>query len=113
MKKTILLLVVMLFISLGLSAGTLPSDNISFGRALQHCFSTGSYITWLVICGVIFTGGLVYLVKETKKKGWTVGKQVILFVLAAILLTSFLYRPAEVAANTTNEQADRGVYIGY
>ena len=112
MKKSILLTVTLL-LSVTLMAGNLPNENISLGRAFSHCFSTSSYVWWLVATLVTFISGVVYLVSKNKKEGWSLGSQLLLFVLSAALLSSILYRPLEVSANTTNEQADRGVYIGY
>jgi len=41
------------------------------------------------------------------------GRTIVLFVLMALLMTALMVRPSEVAANTTVEQAARGVFIGY
>jgi hypothetical protein len=38
---------------------------------------------------------------------------VLLFLLLAALLMAWLYRPSDIAWNTTVEQAARGVWIGY
>ena len=88
-------------------------DNISILEAFKHCASTGSYWIWLVIGVVIFIGGSIGLKKSYDKEGWSTGKNYILFALIALLLSSILARPADIAANTTKEQAARGVYIGY
>jgi hypothetical protein len=89
------------------------NENISILEAFKHCASTGSYWLWIAIAVVIFIGGFIGLKKSYDKEGWSTGKNFVLFVLIALLLSSILARPADIAANTTKEQAARGVYIGY
>ena len=89
------------------------NENISILEAFKHCASTGSYWLWIAIAVVIFIGGGIGLKKSYDKEGWSTGKNFVLFVLIALLLSSILATPADIAANTTKEQAARGVYIGY
>lgn len=89
------------------------NENISLGEAFKHCASTGSYWLWLAIALVIFIGGCIGLKKSYDNDGWSTGKNFVLFVLIGILISAILLRPADIAANTTKEQAARGVYIGY
>ena len=89
------------------------NENISLLEAFKHCASTGSYWLWLAISVVIFIGGCVGLKKSYDKDGWSTGKNYVLFVLIALLLSAILLRPTSISANTTKEQAARGVYIGY
>lgn len=111
MKKLIpFLLLAVLFTSCG-SAGSNPSDYISWGEAFNHVSKSFSYWLWIIISGGA-VGTYVFIVSKSKD-GWNAGKTVILFVLLALLLTSIMVRPSEVAANTTVEQAARGVFIGY
>jgi hypothetical protein len=89
------------------------NENISILEAFKHCASTGSYWLWLAISVVIFIGGSIGLKKAYDKEGWSTLKSFVLFVLLGVLLSGILARPADIAANTTKEQAARGVYIGY
>lgn len=86
---------------------------ISLSRAFAWCLSTSSYNTWLVISIVTFAAGLYFLIKYTKKNGGGIGVGIAVAVLAIILLAGIFLRPVDIALNTTSEQADRGVYIGY
>ena len=88
-------------------------ENISLLEAFKHCAQSGSYWLWIVIATIIFIGGCVGLKKSYDKDGWSTGKNYVLFALLAILLSAIFFRPTDIAANTTKEQAARGVYIGY
>jgi tryptophan-rich sensory protein len=88
-------------------------ENISFLEALKHCATTGSYWLWLIVGIVIFVAGVISLKVSYEKEGWSSGKSGISLLLIAILLAAFAYRPSEISANTTKDQAARGVYIGY
>lgn len=90
--------------------------NISFGQALAHCAGTSSYwwgiIIVLIIAGILIGGVIFY----EKKKGVEVsqlGKIIGAFAIVVAIAIAVLGRPVNVAANTTQEQAARGVYIGY
>jgi hypothetical protein len=114
MKKFMFLTGLLMFVSLFVFAGNLPTDSISFGRAWSHCLGTTSYLVWLVLgVGVSAFGGWKLWKDYDKNQSWTVGHQLAVFAILIILALSILYRPSEIAANTTNEQADRGVFIGY
>ena len=89
------------------------NENISILEAFKHCADTGSYWLWLAIAIIITIGGCIGLKKSYDKDGWSTGKNFALFVIVALLLFAILYRPAEIAANTTKEQAARDVFIGY
>lgn len=96
------------------NGGQLPTDNISFGAAFAHVAASFSYWAWVIVAGLA-AGVIIYRMVRNYRTSqeWTAGHSVILFFVMALLLFTILYRPTEVAANTTNEQAARGVYIGY
>lgn len=109
MKKLLLFSIcAILLMSCG-GAGVDPSDNITFGQAFSKVSRSFSYWLWIVIAClplVVYLGITLWgKVEEFKLP--------ILFVLVAVLLIAIFMRPCEVAANTTVEQAARGVYIGY
>ncbi len=87
--------------------------TISFGQALAHCASTGSYWFWIAIAVVALVIGFILIKKSLKTSDWQTGHSLAVGGLILILLLAVLMRPAEVAANTTEDQAARGVYIGY
>jgi hypothetical protein len=89
------------------------NEYITLGEAFNHCFGTTSYWVYLALGVLIFLVGILGLKKSYDKEGWGTGKSFVLFLLLGILLTSILLRPTDIAANTTKEQAVRGVYIGY
>lgn len=90
-----------------------PSDNISFGQAFHYCTTLGGYWGWIVAAGLIAAiGGFLLYRKYQRDQDWSKGMSGVLFVLVGLILAAFLYLPAEIAANTTVEQAIRGVYIG-
>lgn len=89
------------------------NENITLLEAMKHCAGTASYWLWIAIAVIVFVGGGIGLKKSYDRDGWSAGKNFALFAILAILLSAILLRPAEIAANTTKEQAARGVYIGY
>lgn len=90
-----------------------PNANISLGRAFKKCWSTKSYKLWLFIGVIASVVGEVVLIINSQSNGWQSLHQYGTFVLGGLFLAVILVRPCEIAANTTNEQADRDVYIGY
>ena len=88
-------------------------ENISILEAFKHCASTGSYWLWLAIGVIIFIGGSIGLKKAYDKEGWSTIKSFVLCILVGVLLSAILARPADIAANTTKEQAAKGIFIGY
>lgn len=91
---------------------SLPTDNISFGQAFSYCSTLTGYWVWVIIAVAAAIGIGIYLYKNYQKtQEWSGGKGVILMVCLALILCSILIPPANVAANTTVEQAARGVYI--
>lgn len=89
-------------------------EYISLSEAFAHVAQSASYWVWLIIALAIL--GAVCLVCVRKyKDGELDGSQVAKYVLLALIAFTFalLFRPVEVANNTTKEQAARGVYIGY
>lgn len=89
-----------------------PTDNISFGQAWGYAATFGSYWLWLVLallgCGA---AGWFLQRNYSKSQNWSGGQTAIVVVLLALFLAALLATPASIAANTTVEQAARGVYI--
>jgi hypothetical protein len=85
--------------------------NISFGRAFKYALTKKSYVVSLVIFSILGIGAIIggfLLYKSTDNAVFGV---IGLAIGLVSILTSLLAKPASVAANTTEEQADRGVYI--
>jgi heme/copper-type cytochrome/quinol oxidase subunit 2 len=88
--------------------------TISFGQALAHCAGTTSYWVGIIIVLLVIAAAITIVWRVQRKYEVNPYAKVIgAFVLAAALLVAILGRPANIAANTTQEQAARGVYIGY
>jgi formate-dependent nitrite reductase membrane component NrfD len=90
--------------------------NISFGQALHYCAGTSSY--WWGIVIVLFIAAILVaaVIYYQNKKGVEVNpvaKVIGAFAIVVAIFIAVLGRPANIAANTTQEQAARGVYIGY
>lgn len=111
-RVLIFLLISTLFIA-SCKDGTQPNDNISFGHAFRYCTSLFWYWFWVVIAVVLGGGGIYFGLWRNyqKKQDWSGGHSVVLFIIVALIFAAFLATPASVAANTTVEQAARGVYI--
>jgi len=90
--------------------------NISFGQALAHCAGTSSYWWGIIIVLIVAAALVAGVILYEKKKGvevYPLVKIIGAFAIVVALAISILGRPANLAANTTQEQAARGVYIGY
>ena len=113
MKKLILfMLSAVLLMSCG-GASQKPSDNISFGQAFSHVSQSFTYWLFSILTTLAVIVFFPLAIKANKKgvSGQALG--VVAFVLMVLCAFAWLFRPAEVAANTTVEQALRGIYIGY
>lgn len=88
-------------------------ENITFWEALSYCATTPSYWVWLVAILTVSGFTVRWLLKSNEEEGWSVGKTVLLAICLGAVLSAFLLRPLQISANTTKEQASRGVYIGY
>lgn len=89
-------------------------ENISLFTAWGHVASTASYWVWLLIATAISTIIFAMVIKSVKKSSeFTIDKIFFLLIGVAIFLFALLMRPCEVAANTTKDQAARGIFIGY
>lgn len=104
MKKLIYLLPLILLFSCG---GNNPSDEIGLTAGFAHVSQSLGYWVWVIVAAVIAAAFVIYCVKEQFWNGW------VALGIAALLLIAIFYRPVEVGVNTTNEQAQRGVFIGY
>lgn len=113
LKDIIIGMVLILFFG-SCGVNTNPSDNITFGQAFSHCASTLSYWLWLIPLGIVMLTGWYFTWRAySNDQEWTTGKTLICFGLFALFMVSLFMMPAEIAANTTVEQAARGVFIGY
>lgn len=87
------------------------NKTISLGHAFAHCSSTFSYWFFIVIGFVLVIAAFIF---AAKIKTWEDAPRWYLRAGAIALLIIFIFfRPVEVKQNTTEEQAARGIYIGY
>jgi len=115
MKKFLQFLSVCMILFVACSCGTAtdPNANITFQQAFSHCLTITSYITFAIIGTIIGVGSIIGSAISNKNQGGS-GKTVALFAVGIIIIACvWLIRPCEVAANTTVEQANRGVWIGW
>jgi len=86
--------------------------DIPLSQAFSFCFHQPSYVGWLIGATLLAIGVAVVAVKQynrTQEAWWgTVGVAIPIIILVCALLI----RPCSVAANTSPEQAQRGVFIG-
>ncbi len=106
------IVIVFLFMAIGLSScgkttGDPLVDTITFGQAWAHVAGFTSYWIWLVLSAFPLIVYILYLIKDKESQL----QLPILFVCVALFAAGLLYAPAECAANTTLEQAARGVFI--
>lgn len=109
MKKTFALILMAIVAAAVLSScekGTQPNESIGLAAGFAYCSGFASY--WIV--GIIVTliaGACMYFYysKTNNPKNWP------LFIALVVVALVWIYSPAEVAWNTTVEQAARGVYI--
>lgn len=90
-------------------------QTISFGEALAYCASFSSYWIWIGAFVVALVAGLIIIEKMAMKanKSMDTIKLVWVIIMGVIVLYLAFKNPANVAQNTTKEQAARGVYIGF
>lgn len=111
MKQLFFYLTAILLLTSCGGTGIEPTDNITWGTAFNHVAQSFGYWLWVFIA---FTAVVVYVGLITKSKdGWNQSRVLVLFLFLALLMFAIMYLPSEIAANTTVEQAARGVYIGY
>ena len=114
MKKLILFSLLAIFLMSCGGAGTLPTDNITVGQAFNHVSQYFSYWVWIIPASILLTVGVFLIIKRYRDceiNGWQVAMY--FFITLTINLCVWLIRPCDVAANTTVEQAARGVFIGF
>ncbi len=103
-------LITMLFMACG-DAGSGP-ETITIGQAFGVCFGRASYVIPLIIATIISAGGIVLLLRKyQREQTWSGGNNMILFVLLVLFFFALMAVPSEMAANTTVEMYNRGVYI--
>lgn len=88
------------------------AKTVSFGRAWKYCFTKKSYTIPLIIVSIISLGIMIYTyVGYTNTK--FDGKPPFYATVVGIFAIGFalLKAPAEYAANTTVENADKGIWI--
>lgn len=88
---------------------------ISFGEAWKYCASFASYWIWIGAFILALFVGLYVIERMATKANKSMDTVKLVWAIAFILLTlgAASKNPANVAANTTQEQAARGVYIGF
>lgn len=86
------------------------NKTISFAQAWAHVAHSPAYWIWIVV--VLILSG-VFAWANNKYDFGTAGKVAGIVALFFALGFAILFRPAEVAANTSIDAASRGVYIGY
>ena len=85
-------------------------QTISLGQAFAHCFSTGSYVGWLVASLIILAFAIwVSFAKITN----ATARLAVIFLAFVFFLFALLMRPTEISANTTQDEAAKGIFIGY
>jgi 4-amino-4-deoxy-L-arabinose transferase-like glycosyltransferase len=89
-------------------------ENISFASAWAYCFHTASYVLWLIGAALVSAGIIYALVRNYKRnQDWSTGNSLLLFLALCIFVAALLVRPGEISANTTKEQFEKGIIIGY
>jgi uncharacterized membrane protein len=85
---------------------------VSLGRAFGYCFSKGSYWISFIFGIVCLIAGLILGVKRYNTQA-DVDTLVLVFWGAGVVIffMCLLLRPIAIHANTTEEQANRGVWI--
>lgn len=111
LKDIIIFALCSLFLMSCGGAGQLPDDNITWGTAFAHVSHSFGYWIFIIIFALVL-GYYIYSVQKARN-GWTGKEFLIAFGIFAALMIAIFIRPSEVAANTTVEQAARGVWIGY
>lgn len=93
----------------------MEQEYISVWEAFKYCITLPSYLLWVAIGFLVLIGGLVYNKKVLgETHGWNFGTKFYIMVACILFLVlTIIYRPSEISANTTKEQAARGVYIGF
>lgn len=86
------------------------NNTIGLLGGFAHCAGTTSYWVWIIV--VIVLSALLILANDKFDLGDT-GRIISIAAIVFALAFAVFFRPAEVGANTTKEQAARGVYIGY
>lgn len=107
-----LLFILCSFVLFSCDSHSAPSDNISFGQAWKYAWTLPGY--YLPLIAVVLLSAVLgfFLKKDYEKQGGWTGVHIA--ILAAIVIgfaAALLAAPASIAANTTIEQAARGVYI--
>lgn len=90
-------------------------EYISTWEAFLYCLTTTSYVVWLAIGFLVLIAGIVAIRTVLNDgTGWGAGNRILVMGLCILFfILTLIVRPSEISANTTKEQAARGVYIGY
>jgi hypothetical protein len=94
-------------------SGTAGSKNITIGQAFKHCASSISYWVWIAAAVAVAGAGWYGVVKSIQASGFSIGIGLLAFAVTMLLMLAIFMRPSEVAANTSVDQAAKGIYIGY
>jgi hypothetical protein len=113
MKKLLvfILFLVPLFLLSCSVDGKDPSDTIGLGVAFGAVIKTSSYWIWLVAIIIIELVATYFIIRAIHN-GVEISNWVF-FVMLVVLALAIFMRPCEIAFNTTVEQYNRGVLIGY
>lgn len=111
MKKLLFLLSFVALLFTACSGQVTYTDNISFSEAWAYATGVTSYWVWLILTVLLLGAAGYWVKKDYDKKGGNVLQVLVIVVALAFFLGALLGKPASVAANTTKEQAKRGVYI--
>jgi len=89
--------------------------TISWGQAWAHCASTGSYWAWIAIFFAVGLIGLLVINAAAKiaNKDPYVAKLVWCILFVFLLALAVFMRPSQVAANTSQAEAAKGLWLGY
>lgn len=88
--------------------------TIPFSQAWAHVAHSPAYWIFIVLALIVASLIIFFFLKQNNSgSGVTTGGIILFGVAIAIVLTAIIYRPGEVAANTSPSEAARGIFIGY
>lgn len=110
--KTVLLFAMTTMLFMACAPAVTGQETITIGQAFEVCFGRMGYVIPLVVVTLLSGIGIYILLKKYKQtQDWKSYYSIALFAIAVIFFFTLLYAPAEIAANTTVEQFNRGVII--
>lgn len=94
-------------------SGQHPEDFITWGQAFQHVSHSFGYWLFVVTTTLLLAFVIAAVIKANKQGQDGANLSVFVFIALVLCLCAWFIRPSEIAANTTVEQAARGIFIGY